>query len=80
MDNCGLCQRPAESLDCGVPTYLGDVVSNAFPEEMLARDGGILQVCRDCHRQHERGRVLTYDRHHLRVGPFGFRLVDGAGI
>lgn len=79
MIDCAICGEPDE-FRWGVPTFNGDIVSNAFPEEMWASGGGGVSVCRECYEKHERGEIPVADRLYLERPPMGVHLVDGAGI
>lgn len=68
---CYVCGKRTDG-GFGVPTFNGDLVSNAFPDWL---DWGGQPACED--RRHERGELVTYD-HYYRHLFGGFE--GGAGI
>jgi hypothetical protein len=74
--DCAICGEP-DDFAWGVPTYNGDIVSNDFPDDLYARTGGSMAVCRRCHEKHERGEIEVFD-HYYYTPLRGF--IDGAGI
>ncbi len=73
MIDCAICGEPDDHC-WGVPTYNGDIVSNAFPDDM---DWGGVAVCESCYLKHERGEITTFDHCYL---PKGRSFIGGDGI
>lgn len=72
---CTLCGELTD-LSHGIPTYNGDIVSNAFPDDLWHDGGGSIPVCGKCYVMHERGWIPTMDE--LYIPRDGF--IGGAGI
>lgn len=75
METCSLCSVPLEGDLCSVPTYLGRVISNEFPDDLWSTAGGSKPVCQSCYHDHADGLVPTFDHLFLTPG-----LIGGEGI